>query len=914
MLEVAPRRYWLIRWTDRLARWVITAGGLVVIGAVIGMLVLLISVVLPLGQPAKAQLRAVCALPIAPPGRANVPSATFASPLCGPLRLSETKPGEGDSAGIRGVVSERLRADGPHSHESPLTQTLSRGGEREVGADGPSNLDSDLHSPVAVGVELVEIGRSGREDLLTGYLVVRSGQVIGFELVGPSGPERSAPESVRPRVIFQQHLRPWPLEQLADSEQATAVQKATAHKNNELGSDTPPVQSSANHAQSKQAKSAVATNSAGDTKSGVHRADVGGDAGKVWIRSARSLQPGRWTLLWSDAAVSLVEIEPEVRFEPGGRRSVQLRCNQVAWLPPVDSGSAQPVEALMCADENGGCLLALLLADNRILLRRETVQTDLFGEAGEKKISEFWIDRGLPGQVTAMTLSGEGARLYVGTHNGYLLRFAIDPVGKPQRIDATWTPDRAPVTAMALLLGQGALAVGSAQGQMSLWFPVRKEGPIAAGEWPDRLTPIRSFRPQEGEVRAILPSQRNKAFISLGSDGQVHLDYGTTGRHLLRLVAPAAVVQAAYSSRGNAVLGIGEDNQMYVWQIDAPHADVSWQALFGRLWYEGHPGPSFLWQSSGTDEPKMSLVPLVFGTLKATFYAMLFALPLGLGSAVYVSHFTKPEVRRAIKPTVEIMAAIPTVVIGFLILLWAAPLVARWLMAVLLSLLALPVTFVLWMLVWQLLRRWPLLRRLEDGYEFLAAIPPLVMGVILVGWLSGPIEQAWFGGNFRQWLYEQTHLPYDQLNALVVALGLGFAIIPIIFSISEDALSSVPHSLTAASLALGASRWQTLRRVVLPSASPGIFAAVMIGLGRAVGETMIVFMAAGNTPVLDPSPFNGFRTLSANIAVEISEHPRDGTLYRVLFLCAVVLFLMTFVLNTAAELVRLRLRKRYGQY
>jgi phosphate transport system permease protein len=102
--------------------------------------------------------------------------------------------------------------------------------------------------------------------------------------------------------------------------------------------------------------------------------------------------------------------------------------------------------------------------------------------------------------------------------------------------------------------------------------------------------------------------------------------------------------------------------------------------------------------------------------------------------------------------------------------------------------------------------------------------------------------------------------------------------------------------------------------VVLPSASPGIFAAVMIGLGRAVGETMIVFMAAGNTPILDPSPFNGFRTLSANIAVEITEHPRDGTLYRVLFLCAVVLFLMTFVLNTAAELVRLRLRKRYGQY
>ena len=146
-----------------------------------------------------------------------------------------------------------------------------------------------------------------------------------------------------------------------------------------------------------------------------------------------------------------------------------------------------------------------------------------------------------------------------------------------------------------------------------------------------------------------------------------------------------------------------------------------------------------------------------------------------------------------------------------------------------------------------------------------------------------------------------------------MAIGLGFAVIPIIFSISEDSLSDIPHSLTAASLAMGASRWQTVWRVILPSASPGIFAAAMIGFGRAVGETMIVFMAAGNTPLLDWSPFNGFRTLSANIAVEISEAPQGGTLYRVLFLCAVLLFLMTFLLNTLAELVRSRLRKKYGR-
>jgi phosphate transport system permease protein len=142
---------------------------------------------------------------------------------------------------------------------------------------------------------------------------------------------------------------------------------------------------------------------------------------------------------------------------------------------------------------------------------------------------------------------------------------------------------------------------------------------------------------------------------------------------------------------------------------------------------------------------------------------------------------------------------------------------------------------------------------------------------------------------------------------------MGFAVIPIIFAIAEDAFSNVPPNLVAGSLALGADRWQTVTRVVLPTASPGIFSAVMIGFGRAVGETMIVLMATGNTPIMDWNPFNGFRTLSANIAVEIPEAPHGGTLYRALFLAALLLFLMTFVVNTVAELVRQRLRERFSQ-
>jgi len=151
---------------------------------------------------------------------------------------------------------------------------------------------------------------------------------------------------------------------------------------------------------------------------------------------------------------------------------------------------------------------------------------------------------------------------------------------------------------------------------------------------------------------------------------------------------------------------------------------------------------------------------------------------------------------------------------------------------------------------------------------------------------------------------------YVQRNALVVGFVMGFAIIPIIYTISEDALMAVPDHLRSASLGAGATPWQTATRVIVPTAMSGLFSAVMIGLGRAVGETMIVLMAAGNTPLMEWNVFNGFRTLSANIAVELPEAVRDSTHYRTLFLTALVLFAMTFVLNTIAEIVRMRFRKK----
>jgi phosphate transport system permease protein len=200
---------------------------------------------------------------------------------------------------------------------------------------------------------------------------------------------------------------------------------------------------------------------------------------------------------------------------------------------------------------------------------------------------------------------------------------------------------------------------------------------------------------------------------------------------------------------------------------------------------------------------------------------------------------------------------------------------------------------------------------LKPGAEVFFLVPIALLGAWLAISLGGLFESVVFDGDYRSWLLRVLGLTYDQRNSLVVGFAMGFAVIPIIFTIAEDSLSNVPQHLRAGSLALGATSWQTAIRVILPTASPGIFSAVMIGFGRAVGETMIVLMATGNTPLMDWSMFNGFRALSANIAVELPEAPEGGTLYRVLFLAAFLLFVMTFVVNTVAELVRLRLRRRY---
>jgi phosphate transport system permease protein len=361
----------------------------------------------------------------------------------------------------------------------------------------------------------------------------------------------------------------------------------------------------------------------------------------------------------------------------------------------------------------------------------------------------------------------------------------------------------------------------------------------------------------------------------------------------------------AFAPRGDGLLlETAQGWQHY--PIDNPYPDVTWRSLWHKVWYENYPEPAYVWQStSGEDsyQAKFSLMPVIFGTFKAAAYAMLFAIPLALAGAIYTAYFMSAGLRRVIKPAIEVMGALPTVVIGLVAGIWLAPVIEHYLLAVL----SLPLLLAVVVLACGALVNKLALRRLPPGMDLLILLPLIILTVWLAFSVGPWLEIKLFGEPLHFWLGDD----YDQRNALVVGVAMGFALVPIIFSLAEDALFSVPATLSQGSLALGATQWQTVMRVVLPSASAGIFSALMIGFGRAVGETMIVLMATGNTPVIDGSLFQGLRALAANIAIEMPEAVADSSHYRVLFLTALVLFIFTFVFNTLAEAVRLRLRKRY---
>ncbi len=616
----------------------------------------------------------------------------------------------------------------------------------------------------------------------------------------------------------------------------------------------------------------------------------------------------RYVVATSAGRVIEVEVGFDYKYDQAGSRHFKAVVRTVRSLRVAD---APLTDARLVEDDEGGAAAAVTRGGGLVLVTEE-VETSLFGE-GERRSWTFDLTPMLKGARPTHVAIDSGVRnLYAGTADGRIFHWALVDRTAPEFMDYHQaSPDRrTAVTAMGFILGGNSLAVGDASGGVSIWFLV----PDETSPMGKRLVRAHVLESHKTAVTALAPSPRRRGLLSADAAGEVMLHYVTSERRLAVFSAGGRPVTAlAFSPRANGAVAATGGGRVVSWRIDNPHPEVSLKALFGKVWYEGYPGPAWVWQSTGgTDEyePKLSLTPLVFGTVKGTFYALIFAVPLGVLSALCVSQFMHRRLRAVFKPVLEMMAALPSVVLGFLAGLWLAPLIERYMPGVVVGLAVFPLLTLLSVIAWRVVPR-GVRTRFRGGTELLLLVPVYALGIALCAWLNGYMELHVMGGEFRTWLMEVLGLRYDQRNALIVGFAMGFAVIPIIFTISEDALSGVPNHLVSGSLALGATRWQTAINVVLPTASPGIFSAVMLGMGRAVGETMIVLMATGNTPLMDWNPFEGFRALSANIAVELPEAPQGGTLYRVLFVSAILLFVMTFFINTLSEIVRLKLRRMY---
>jgi ABC-type uncharacterized transport system permease subunit len=641
------------------------------------------------------------------------------------------------------------------------------------------------------------------------------------------------------------------------------------------------------------------------------------------------------TLLMTDGSVQVGAVRPMTRAQAGSPQPATgvWRAHAEPWMP---SESRNWVGATANADEWGNLVAAVWGPGG-------------FAVARWDDSAARWVElEGLPAKaVESIAIAAGGDRLALATRAG-----EVEVLRLPELTTEPVEAAISEATRVRFLIGGGTLVIAGSAGEVSVGLRVPRvkvvnnsveplsvaghrvlsgQGVVVAddgisgrygnrdGIEIDRMPPLwRAVRrlPNLGDAPSVIaPGHRDRSFAVGGAGGRVAVYHATSGRRLVSgQWGSEPVVSLALTPRGDAVLATSSQTFQYA-NLRNPNPAVSLRTLFMPVWYEGYAAPAHIWQTSGGSdafEPKYSLWPLFFGTLKATLYAMLVSVPLAILAAIYVSQLAPRRLQAIIKPSLELMAAVPSVIVGFLGGLWLAPRLEAALLETALSLASLPLAVVAALFMW---RRLPaaVREKIPPGGELLLlsfATAAVIAAALVV---AGPIETKFFGGDLIRYLYTEHGIRYDQRNAFVVGVALGFAVIPVIFTIAEDACSSVPRSLVRAARALGATRWQAAIQMVVPAAMPGLIAATILGFGRAVGETMIVLMASGNTPILDASPFNGMRTMSAAIAVEIPEAAVGGTHFRVLFLTGLLLFAVSFIVTTAADSISRRLRRRYAR-
>ncbi len=618
----------------------------------------------------------------------------------------------------------------------------------------------------------------------------------------------------------------------------------------------------------------------------------------------------------ADGRVGSFIVNYERQFQDGREPRVEPSITTEPWFA-LENGSG-PVTALGYGDSGAGRVIVAKRGEgpsSTVSVLRLTMKKGLIGKGKLSLADEIDITGELDTEARIVRASQNGAMVLIATRSGEIDYFLASSDGVSKRQSFAPFENTTPAR-MDFLFGGVSIIVIAPDGRQQQWSLFRRDG---EGERLFGMTKEFPTLPQ-GDLH-FAASQRNRSFLT-SAGNFLTIRHSTSGAVRWEGETDMDPVAVAFDAKGEHFLVAAADGTARKFSIHDPHPEAGWRAFFGKVWYEGGSEPVYQWQSTGgTDdfEPKLSMMPLIFGSLKGTAYAMLFSVPIALLAAVFSAAFLPHSVKRVVKPAMEIMSSLPSVVLGFLAGLWLAPILETRVPSVMLVILALPLAALLLGYAWC---RLPIVirNRFEGGSEWIIVLPFLALAGWL-GWALGPVIESLLFiykdpstgreiADFRLWWPQATGIPFEQRNSLVLGFMMGFAVIPVIFTIAEDSLSNVPKPLTAAAAALGANRWQVVWTVMLPVAAAGIFSALMIGFGRAVGETMIMVMATGNTPIMEWNLFSGMRTLSANIAVELPEAPVGSTHYRALFLGAVVLFAMTFVMNTIAELLRQRLRER----
>ena len=425
---------------------------------------------------------------------------------------------------------------------------------------------------------------------------------------------------------------------------------------------------------------------------------------------ARAVGTGnRFAFGTDDGRLIPVTIEFTAGFEGGGRHIVPtvILGSPIQLIP-----SKEQITRLAYQPTERGTLVAALTDRGHLwysVTPSDTAPIALTGHGAEP--------------ITAMIFDSRGETLSVGTAAGNLYRYDVREGARPSLAETTSvTPSGTSITALSYLIGDRSLAIGSSAGDVSVWMPVRQaqESSIT------RFRLIHQFDAHPSPVTVISPSLRDKGFITGDTQGNLFVHYSTSAQTVLKLPGNQQAIRTlTFSPKADGAVALTDRGDLLTYAIHNPHPETTLASLFKPVWYEGYERPEHVWQSSsGADdfEAKFGLLPLIFGTLKGTLYAMLVAVPLALLGAIYTSMFMHPDLRAKIKPTIEIMAALPTVILGFLAGLWLAPVLERIFPAMVAMTVVVPVSVTITALLSQYFPA-VFIRRFRPGMESFILIP-----------------------------------------------------------------------------------------------------------------------------------------------------------------------------------------------